>query len=668
MPADREPAPCPLSELSARDLTRAGVVFAHDGATYCTTGEFLAKGGMGELYALERRCHDGGDSDDDAGSRDGHGAVTRRRGVSEPAVAKVFQAEYLVQIRTDEVTRRDHERNLAALDRIARLQHGSLLPMHLSVPIADNHLTVSPRQGGTLLELVAQGQVPTRTRVERLLQALRGLAALHGAGLIHRDFTLRNMLVSPDRERAFLFDYDLALALDDVAGHTYKQHYRGRIFGSPGYSVAPEILHAELMERPISPHIDIYAVGGSLFGLFSEHLPYGETEDMWGLLLRISDGVVFAGESLIAYPSAVPRPLRPIINRCMEHDPALRYATIGEVVTAIEDALPELANLAVPPVSFSNTLRYGAGVADARGRLQQVFRTRRDDSVSIRALEITDAALARQGYQIQRSLGRVKGHPIYVAAPVPLLLAAGQFPDANTYPKMVTSVDLGGIDDAERFLDLWLGGYLPILRRVRQGLMTSLFRAVHDADSRQLLLFSEYVDDARFGTDLGAHELALEEALGLAYLCTMQVRRLHRAGLAHNNIHPGSLLLKGVRDGQRCVPAMIGLVDPSFAKEARAHDVAALVGMILGWLSPARIAAASTEVRKQLEGLRRRLDSIDAGAEPVPASRELVKILIRGLTTVDPNFGVLAEHGGDLTQQALLLTQHRLYARLWRPG
>ena len=101
--------------------------------------------------------------------------------------------------------------------------------------------------------------------------------------------------------------------------------------------------------------------------------------------------------------------------------------------------------------------------------------------------------------------------PIFMAAPNPELVAQGQFPDSNTYPKIVTAVDLNREQSAEQVVDLWLGGYLPILRAARQGLLTSLYRVVHDEPTGFLLLFSEFVDDPRFGTEL---DKAIASAIG----------------------------------------------------------------------------------------------------------------------------------------------------------
>ena len=665
--------PVPLSNVRSADLDRPGFAFFDGDMEYRTTGEHVGNGGMGNAFVLERRLR------------------PLAGGTAQPAaVGKIFHSEYLYQLRTDEVTRRDHDAVLCSLIDISRIEHENLLPIQLSAAIADNHLTVTPRKAATLLQAVATGRISPRQRIALLIQALRGLSALHHAGFVHRDFTLRNMLVDDRSQTAYLFDFDLALKLSEVAGESYKARYQGRIFGSPGYSVAPEVLDAQLMDQPIGTALDIYAVGGAIFALFTDQLPYGPTEDMWSLLLRITDGVVFGGKSRIVYPEAVPAPLRPVVEACMERDPEKRTASADAVIAELEAVLPELEGSQGPesdgagttdhdsaatnrwgsptaPSLIQRTFRYG----DPRARLSAVYASRRDLSVEFDLVQEIDQALGRQGYLLQRSMGKVKDHPIFMAAPNPELVAQGQFPDANLYPKIVTALSLRGPGDPGALVEKWMGHYLPVLRAARQGLLTSLYRVVHDEPSQMLLLFSEYVDDARFGPVLDEHELTLEEAFGLGYLVARQVWRLHTRGMAHNNVSAGALLLKGLRDIRRVHPAMVGIVAPSLDPDDMFEDVARLAELLLSWLRIERIHQAEAAHRARLGDVQHRLVDLATARRGIEWARgdatidDLIDVVADGLSAIDFNFGVLRESGGDLEAYALLLVSHALYGRLW---
>ena len=635
-----------IGTLRAEDLTRPDAVFRYNRYLYRTTGVHLADGGMGSVYRLERRA----DGDDRI----------------EEVVGKTFQANYLYQLRTDEVTRRDHHTNLAAMARIAAIEHPNILPSYVSAPIADNYLFVTPRMAATLLEAISKYQLTQRARARLLIQALEGLARLHTARVLHRDFTLRNILLDEGLGRAFLFDFDLALSLDDVGHTTYRAQYRGRIFGSPGYSVAPETVDPGLQDSPVSTALDVFAVGGAIHAMFTDQLPYGPTDDMWGLLVRIADGIVVGGKSQVHYPEAVPHALRPIIEGCLERDPAGRYPRVSSVIHDLRAVLDDLDDRAADARTFAS--QTSREVVDPVQRIEGVFSSRSDQKVTRAVIEVAEHAVATWGYQVERSLGAVKGHNIYLATPRAELLAAGNFPDANTFPKLVTVINLHTVANPRQLVEDWQAHFLPILKKVRTGLMTSLHKVIYDANTGSLLLFSEYVDEPRFGPRLAEVDLHIDGALALAYLVTRQVAMLHEHGMAHNNVHAGALLFKGLADTRTVQPAMIGLVEPSLAPEAMKADVRALSALALSWLRPPRIAQMPQRSRPAFDVLRARLAqwAYDQAA-PAPGIDELLTATSDGLAIVDFNFSVLRDSGGDLEEYALVVVSHRLYHHLW-PG
>jgi hypothetical protein len=266
---------------------------------------------------------------------------------------------------------------------------------------------------------------------------------------------------------------------------------------------------------------------------------------------------------------------------------------------------------------------------------------------------------------VQRAMGRVKGHAIFMAAPRAELVATGQFPDSNLYPKIVTALDLRDEPDPAATVERWMGHYLPILRAARQGLLTSLYRVMHDEPSQFLFLFSEYVDDPRFGPALEPHDLSLEEAFGLGYLVAGQVQRLHSRGMAHRNVCAASLLLKGLRESRRVHPAMVGIVSPSLDPADVAGDVRDLAALMMSWLRPTRIEEAEAIHRERLGEVDRRIAEMAAG-RPEASITDFLDAVADGLCAIDFNFGVLRESGGDLNAYALLLVSHALYGRLWR--
>jgi serine/threonine protein kinase len=632
-----------IGTMRSDDLAQEGHVFRYNRFVYRTLGAHLANGGMGTVYALERR-------DDETGS-------------VEAVVGKVFHSNYLYQLRTDEVTRRDHHHNLAAMARIAALEHPNILPTYVSAPIADNYLFVTPRMGMTLLEAIGKHNLTPRARTKLLVQALEGLSSLHAARLIHRDFTLRNILVDAGANVAYLFDFDLAMSLDDIGNQTFRNYYKGRIFGSPGWSVAPETIDQALMDSSINTSLDVYAIGGALHGLFTEQLLYGAADDMWALLIRIAEGVVVGGRSKVHYPDSFPTVLRGVIEGCLERDPAQRFPSVQAVIAELRGVLRELPD----ETTRKSRTRLPTSADEDRARaVSKVMDSTPDPSITEDMIRQAEFAIWEWSYSVEKALGRVRGHPIFLANPRQDLVETGQFPDANTFPKLVTVIDLTKINDPRGFVENWQRYFWPILKRVRQGLLTSLHKVIYDANSSSLLLFSEYVDEPRFGVQLNDTDMHIDGALALGFLVIRQVAALHEHGMAHNNISPGALLFKGLAATRTVVPAMIGLVEPAMGAEAMSDDCRALSAMILQWLRPPRIAALHARVKPMFEGLRTKLSTWAYDkTQPPPTIDQLLALHSDALALVDFNFSVLRDSGGDLQEYALLLISLRFYHLLW---
>lgn len=634
-----------LAELRTDALSREGVVFEHEGYLYRTTGAHLSQGGMGAVVHMERY-------------HPGEGGV-------EAVVAKTFHSQYLYQLRTDEITRRDHAVTMAAFETLRSLGHPHLLPTYISAPIADNHIFVTPKMADTLLEATVRGRLSQRQRVELLIQSLRGLASLHEKRLIHRDYTLRNILVDERGRHAFLFDFDLLQSLEDIGPRSYKEHYKGRIFGSPGCSVPPEMLDPGLMECAISTRIDIYAIGGALFSLFTDQSPYGNTQDMWSLLMKISEGVVFSGSSKIAYPEAVPEVVRPIIEACLERDPGNRYGSVNLIVEELTQLLDDLADDEGQAAHSFHTTSIQISPLDPKSRIDSVHRSRQASDVNMAVIELVDRAVGRLGYQLRRNLGQIRGFPIFLAHAIPELVASGQFPDANTYPKIVTAINLNRVPNPNKVYEDWFGHFWPVLSSIRQGLITSLHKVSYDEKTGFLLLFSEYVDGAKFGPDLAEHDLTIEESLSLAFLVVRQVARLHEHGVAHNNVRPESLLLKGISRSREVHPGMVGLVTPSRDPEAISADVRNLAALTSDLIRSHRVDALEPRTRGHIDHMRAEIGELLYRTEGATEIGELLAAIANGLARLDFNFDVLREHGGDLQAYVLMLLSHRLYPRLF---
>ncbi|MSP61439.1 MAG: hypothetical protein EXR72_14045 [Myxococcales bacterium] len=635
-----------LGRLRAVDLERSENRFTDGKFLYGTSGKRVGSGGMGNVWTLARW------------------PVSHPNGAPEMVVGKTFREEFLILLREDETARRRFDHFEQVIEAITTVEHPNVLPVLLVSPILDNYLMVSPLAGQSLLALLTRQGLSPRDRVKLLTAGMRGLAALHARGIVHRDFTLHNILTVGNNAAVFDFDLSVSPAMLPEEEKTYRGYYQGRIAGSPEFSVAPELLDEVLGYEPISPRADVYAAGTALFALFTDDSLYGDVPDLSTLLYRIADGVVHRGVSRIKFPDDVPAELRPIIQRCLEREPNKRYADAREVCAALDAMEADLSDR-----EARAHLRRSIGFEFTQVTLnpEVVFAARADLSVTRDEMAQMERLLARQGYLLEKCLGRVKDHPIFLALPDPALVATGSFPEENTYRKIVTAIDVAHRLSPGRFVDNWLGRIYPILRRVRLGFLTPLYKVVHEKEAGQLLLFSEYIADPRFGADLEKHKLSLEEAFGLGLIGALSIARLHSNGLAHNNLRPPSLVFKGQRDAGRVTPLFLGLVEPSFDPLAMEEDVRNLALMIGTWIRPSRIDALRPEVRPMLAQVSDRLARTASGElrEPAPTIHELIDVLSDALSAIEPNFEILRHNGGDLASFADLLCRHSLYHKLY---
>ncbi len=139
----------------------------------------------------------------------------------------------------------------------------------------------------------------------------RALAAIHRAGMVHRDVKPSNVVLD-GRGRALLTDFGLVRF--DASRITQATE---RI-GTPAY-MAPEQFVAD---APVDGRADVYGLGATLFEMLTLRRPF-EGATLAETVARIVRGD--PPRTLDANPH-VPRDVSVIVGRCLERDPADRPA------------------------------------------------------------------------------------------------------------------------------------------------------------------------------------------------------------------------------------------------------------------------------------------------------------------------------------------------------
>ncbi|AQZ60645.1 putative serine/threonine protein kinase [[Actinomadura] parvosata subsp. kistnae] len=128
------------------------------------------------------------------------------------------------------------------------------------------------------------------------------LAAIHRAGVVHRDFKPANVLLGRDGPR--VIDFGIARAM----GHSLT--VTSSIVGTPAY-MAPEQLAGE----PVGPAADVFAWAGVMVFAATGAPPFGN-DSLPLVIRRILHDEPYLGE--------LPGPLRPIVQACLAKNPAAR--------------------------------------------------------------------------------------------------------------------------------------------------------------------------------------------------------------------------------------------------------------------------------------------------------------------------------------------------------
>ncbi|TWV55477.1 serine/threonine protein kinase [Streptomyces misionensis] len=228
--------------------------------------------------------------------------------------------------------------------------------------------------GGTVAELLANGPLPVPDALALTAEAARAAAALHEAGIVHRDIKPTNLLLhtAPDgTRRVLLADLGLAKSLAQASVLTLAA-------GSAGYR-PPE--QAEPGEG-IDERADVYALGAVGYELITGSVPGppGKVVPPGRLRPDLGDGVARAllralePDRTRRWPAA--REFAAELDRLAAgpRRPARRLDRVRGRLGAVTLSLAALAAAAVTAVAVTAVLHRGgaaeqARVADAHGRV-----------------------------------------------------------------------------------------------------------------------------------------------------------------------------------------------------------------------------------------------------------------------------------------------------------
>lgn len=145
----------------------------------------------------------------------------------------------------------------------------------------------------------------------------RGIAHAHEHGIVHRDIKPGNLLLDAEGQIK-VSDFGLARNFDKDPTITKSQ----AILGTPAY-MAPEQARSE----EATPRSDVYGIGAVLYDCLTGRPPF-PTRDYVETLTKVREEPPASPRSI---RPAIPRDLEAICLKCLEKDPARRYASATEL-------------------------------------------------------------------------------------------------------------------------------------------------------------------------------------------------------------------------------------------------------------------------------------------------------------------------------------------------
>jgi tetratricopeptide (TPR) repeat protein len=219
---------------------------------------------------------------------------------------------------------------------VARLQHPNIVQVHdVGEHAGSPFLVLELIEGRSLAQRVAGTPQPARWAAELVETLARAISAAHQQGVVHRDLTPANILLTAQGVPK-ITDFGLAKLI--IGGGDLRTQ-TGELLGTPSY-MAPE--QAASLHHAIGVATDVYALGAILYELIAGRPPFKAGSPLETLRQVVSNEPV----ALSRLVPSVPRDLETICLKCLRKEPAKRYADaldLAQDLRRYRDSRPILA-------------------------------------------------------------------------------------------------------------------------------------------------------------------------------------------------------------------------------------------------------------------------------------------------------------------------------------
>lgn len=241
-------------------------------------------------------------------------------------------------LETDDLARKRLIREAKAA---AKLDHPNICAIYEIAQEANRSFIVMQYvEGEALANRIQRGPMPVRESLNIIIQVADALCLAHSRGIVHRDITPHNIMITPSGQVKVL-DFGLAkvLRLDaldpDVQGHDTSLSVSGVIVGTVPY-MSPE----QAKGATVDARSDLFSVGVVLYECVA-----GKRAFVGGSLMEICAQIIHDDPPPLSLLSPnIPVELDRVVFRALAKEPDLRYQSIGELLEELRPMRDALSN------------------------------------------------------------------------------------------------------------------------------------------------------------------------------------------------------------------------------------------------------------------------------------------------------------------------------------
>jgi serine/threonine-protein kinase len=187
-------------------------------------------------------------------------------------------------------------------------------------------------QGETLTAAFARGGLEARQVIQLLLPAMRGVAAAHKTGVIHRDLKPDNIFLCRGSDGSYREPKVLDFGISKLSSSDSQLNPRltrtGAVMGTP-YYMSPEQIRGS---SEVDQRTDVYAFGVILYEALTGRVPF-DADAYSALILEIATGTPKRPRII---NRELPQGLEDVVLKAMARESDQRYPDVEALARALE--------------------------------------------------------------------------------------------------------------------------------------------------------------------------------------------------------------------------------------------------------------------------------------------------------------------------------------------